>query len=86
LVCPDCGQLAPGYDCAEERRWRHLDTCQFRTVLTAPVPRVQCGAHGVRQIRVPWAEDRSRFTLLFEAFAIRVLREATLGGWPACCA
>jgi transposase len=80
LVCPDCGQGAPGYDRSVERRWRHLDTCQFRTVLAARVPRVQCAQHGVRQIHVPWAEDRSRFTLLFEALAIRVLRETTVSG------
>ena len=24
-------------------------------------------------VRVPWAEDRSRFTIIFEAFSIRVL-------------
>jgi transposase len=82
-VCPDCGAPAPGYDRAEERRWRHLDTCQFRTVLCARVPRVACPAHGVRQIRVAWAEDRSRFTLLFEALALRVLRETTLRGMAA---
>lgn len=80
LACPECGQAVPRYDRAAERRWRHLDTCQFRTVLRARVPRVQCRAHGVRQIRVPWAEDRSRFTQLFEAVAIRVLRETTLTG------
>lgn len=80
LVCPECQQVAPGYDRAEERRWRHLDTCQYRTVLSARVPRVQCPAHGVRQIRVPWAEDHTRFTVLFEAWAIRLLRETTLAG------
>jgi transposase len=26
-----------------------------------------------RMVRVPWAEDRSRFTSMFESFAIRVL-------------
>ncbi|MFQ5891149.1 MAG: ISL3 family transposase [Gemmatimonadota bacterium] len=83
LVCPECGRSAPGYDRAEERRWRHLDTCQFRTIICARIPRVQCGEHGVRQVRVPWAEDRSRFTLLFEALAIRVLRETTVAGLAA---
>jgi transposase len=29
---------------------------------------------------VPWAEGRSRFTALFEAWAIRVLRESTVLG------
>lgn len=60
-----------------ERRWRHLDTCQFKTVLCARVSRVRCGSHGVRTVRVPWAEPQSRFTLLFERLAIAWLREAT---------
>jgi transposase len=34
------------------------------------VPRIKCGEHGVRQVRVPWAEDRSRFTAMFEALVI----------------
>lgn len=80
LSCPECGASSPGYDRGVERRWRHLDTCQYRTVLSARVPRVRCAEHGVRQIRIPWAEERSRFTALFEAFAIRLLRETTLSG------
>ena len=76
FTCPDCGTPAPVYDHAE-RRWRHLDTCQFTTLLVARVPRVQCGAHGVKTVRVPWAEKGSRFTLLFERLAIAWLKEAT---------
>jgi hypothetical protein len=63
-ACPDCEAQAPGHDHAEERVWRHLDTCQYQTFLHARVPRVQCSTHGVRQVRVPWAKARSRFTLL----------------------
>jgi transposase len=74
--CPRCDAAAPGYD-HTERRWRHLDTCQFRTVLCARVPRVRCPIHGVTTVRVPWAEANSRFTLLFERLAIAWLREAT---------
>ena len=74
--CPDCGSTAPVYDHAE-RRWRHLDTCQFTTLIVARVPRVQCGLHGVQTVRVPWAEKGSRFTLLFERLAIAWLKEGT---------
>ncbi len=80
LTCPECGRESPGYDLAEERRWRHLDTMQYRTILHARVPRVECEAHGVRQVAVPWAEPRGRFTALFEAWAIRLLRESTVAG------
>lgn len=76
FTCPDCGTPGPVYDQAE-RRWRHLDTCQFTTLLVARVPRVQCGTHGVKTVRVPWAEKGSRFTLLFERLAIAWLQEAT---------
>lgn len=80
LVCPECQADAPGYDRAEERRWRHLDTMQYRTILVSRVPRVRCAEHGVRQVTVPWAEERSRFTALFESWTIRLLRESTIAG------
>jgi transposase len=75
LACPECGQACPGYD-TQPRRWRHLDTCQFQTILTAEVPRCACPAHGVKQVKVPWAEPGSRFTALFECLAIDWMREA----------
>ena len=46
---------------------------QFKTLLHAAVPRVKCPEHGVKQVSVPWSEKGSRFTLLFERFAIDVL-------------
>jgi len=52
LSCPECGASCGGYD-TRRRRWRHLDTCQLRTVLVAEVPRARCPEHGVRQVRVP---------------------------------
>src|SRR5262249_49352599 len=52
------------------RRWRRLDTMQLTTWIEAEVPRVECGTHGVKQIRVPWAEPGSQFTALFERLAI----------------
>ncbi len=73
--CPECGQEGSLHDHAEERVWRHLDSCQFQTFLHARPPRMNCSEHGVRQVRLPWAEPHSRFTLLFERFAIDVLRQ-----------
>jgi transposase len=75
LSCPECGKPAPGYD-TQPRRWRHLDTCQFETILAADVPRCSCSEHGVKQVRVPWAEPGSRFTALFECLAIDWMQEA----------
>jgi transposase len=69
--------VRPGHDHAEERVWRHLDTCQYQTVLHARVPRVACPTHGVRQVRVPWAEPRSRFTLLLERLVIDLILQCS---------
>lgn len=80
FVCPECSSACGLYDHDEERTWRHLDSCHFETHLHARVPRVKCAEHGVRQARVPWAEARSRFTLLFERFAIDVLLETDVAG------
>ena len=77
--CPECGVVLAGFDHAEERTWRHLDTCQFETHLRAEIPRVQCPTHGVRQVRVPWAEPRSRFTLLMERLIIDLIRQCSTG-------
>ena len=55
------------------RRWRHLDSCQFQTILEAAVPVVECSEHGAQTVQVPWAEGSSRFTMFFERFAVQVL-------------
>ena len=62
LNCPECGQPARRYD-TRQRRWRHLDTCQYRTILAAEMPRVHCERHKVKQVAAPWSESRSRFTV-----------------------
>ena len=74
FTCPLCGSATRVYDRREERLWRHLDSCQFQTFLAACLPRVACPTHGILTASVFWAEPNSRFTLLFEAFAIRVLQ------------
>lgn len=78
--CPECAKDLALYDHAEERSWRHLDSCQCQTHLHARIPRVDCPEHGVRQVGVPWAEPKSRFTLLFERLAIDMLRECGVSG------
>ncbi|ABA89029.2 transposase of ISPca9, ISL3 family [Syntrophotalea carbinolica DSM 2380] len=77
MTCPKCGATVPGYD-TRQRKWRHLDTCQYKTMLVADVPRVQCPEHGVVTVEVPWAEPGSGFTALFEALVIDWLKEATI--------
>lgn len=70
--CPECGCRMRGHG-TERRKWRHLDSCQFKTFLVADVPRVNCPDHGTQTVKVPWSEARGRFTALFERFAIDLM-------------
>ena len=49
---------------------------QFETIIKTRIPRANCSSCGVKTITVPWAGKHSRFTLLFEAFAIEVLKSS----------
>lgn len=77
FTCPKCGAICPGYD-KRVKQWRHLDTMQYQTILEADVPRVSCDTHGVLIVDVPWAEQGSGFTALFEALVIDWLQEASV--------
>lgn len=61
--CAECGRTGGLYDHQPKRRWRHLDTCQLQTILEAEPPRSNCPDHGVRTVKLPWAEPGSRFTV-----------------------
>lgn len=76
-ACPECQRRMHIHEYTE-RRWRHLDSCQFKTIIVCQVPRVQCSEHGSQTVRVPWAEKQGRFTMLFERFAIAVLQECSI--------
>ena len=43
-----------------QRRWRHLDTCQFETVISARVPSVKYADGRVEEVAVPWVERYQR--------------------------
>lgn len=72
--CPLCGKDVPVYDHSDVRRWRHLDFLGFHCYVVASIPRGHCSDHGVKQLVVPWAGSRSRFTRAFEEWAIEVLQ------------
>lgn len=78
FACPQCGTECAVYDHLAERTWRHLDSCQFLTYLHAKPPRITCPEHGIRQASLPWAEEGSRFTHMFEVLAIDMLHAANV--------
>ena len=74
FACPVCGEECPVHD-TREHTWRHMDFFQHEAYLHARVPRVKCPEHGVHQVPVPWAREGSKFTLLFEALLMTLVRE-----------
>lgn len=77
--CAQCQKRMQIHD-YEERRWRHLDSCQFKTIIVSRVPIVRCAEHGTQTVAVPWAEKYTRFTRLFERLAIDVMLECSIRG------
>lgn len=77
FTCPECGAKSPRHD-RKPRKWRHLDTCQLETIIECEIPRVKCETHGIKLVKVPWAEQGSRLTLLFEAIVIKWLEVAPI--------
>ena len=70
FACPECGRSECGAYDTSERTWRHLNFFQYKTLLHARQPRVECPDHGVKTVEVPWAKPGSGFTLLMEAFIL----------------
>jgi transposase len=73
--CPECGAAGCKVHDTESHTWRHLNFFQHEAYLTARVPRVICPEHKVKQVQVPWARERSDFTLLFEALVMALVAE-----------
>ena len=56
-----------------EREWRHLDTCQFETIIKARVPQLKYSDGKVEELAVPWSDRYSRVSVLMEAFVLTLL-------------
>ena len=65
------------------RRWRHLDTCQYQTVVEVEVPRVRSPSGRTMEPEVSWAERFSRVTEPMEAHAVEALQAARSHGAAA---
>jgi transposase len=68
-LCLVCGKPAKLYD-HRIRKLRHLDTCNYKTMLEVRVPRVQCPEHHVQQLELEFAEKHSWYTGMFEMLVI----------------
>jgi hypothetical protein len=53
------------YDSRPARQWRHLDLWQYKTFITASLPRYKTEL-GISSVPVPWADTNERVTILLE--------------------
>lgn len=73
--CPECGKMCSRYDDEEkERVWRHGDVVFFPCYVHCRRPRIKCEEDGTRVVEAPWARKGSRYTLLFESYAMLMMK------------
>lgn len=76
FVCPICGAKTKryGYE-PNERVWRHADCLFYPCYVHCRRPRVLCDKCGVQQISAPFERANSRFTLMFEGYAMLIMAD-----------
>ena len=76
LPCPECGEMCgrAGFE-KTERVWRHGDVMFYPCYVHCRRPRIKCGKHKTKVVDAPWARKSSRFTMLFEGYAMLILAD-----------
>jgi transposase len=79
LLCPKCNGKTSrnGYE-PESRRWRHGDCMFFPCYIICKRPKVLCSKCGSGQVNAPFERKNSRFTLLFEGYAMLILADMSI--------
>ena len=76
LSCKADGSSVSLYDHSAKRTWRHMNIFQHECFIECSLPRVKCLKCGkLTTVKAPWEGKIKGFTLLFEAFALTLLRE-----------
>lgn len=74
IACPKCSSTTDRYGYEDkERVWRHGDCMFYPTYIHCRRPRIKCSHCGVIQINAPFERSNSRFTLMFEGYAMLLL-------------
>ena len=73
--CSECGEPDKRVHDTVEKTWRHLNFFQYKCYIHLRTPRTKCDKCGERLWIPPWGRKQSGFTLLFEAFVMRLAKE-----------
>lgn len=52
---PQTGERCRLYDHVPERKWRYLDTMQYKTYISCRLPRIKTSSGKVKTVQPPWA-------------------------------
>jgi transposase len=76
IACPVCRAQAKrnGYE-PRERVWRYGDVMFYPCLVHCRRPKVLCPNCGSVQVNAPFERKNSRFTLLFEGYAMLILAD-----------
>lgn len=77
IPCPHCGSSDTkryGYE-PTERVWRHGDCFFYPAYVHCRRPRISCPHCGTVQVNAPFERKNSRFTLMFEGYAMLLLAD-----------
>ena len=76
IACPVCGAQTKrnGYE-PQDRVWRHGDCMFYPCYVHCRRPKVLCPHCGSKQVNAPFERKNSRFTLLFEGYAMLILAD-----------
>jgi transposase len=76
IACPKCGAQTKrnGYE-KTDRVWRHGDVMFYPCLIHCRRPKVLCPHCGSVQVNAPFERKNSRFTLLFEGYAMLILAD-----------
>lgn len=74
IACPVCGGPTKrfGYE-KTERVWRHADCLFYPCYVHCRRPKVLCANCGTKQVNAPFERKNSRFTLMYEGYAMMIL-------------
>jgi transposase len=79
ITCPVCGAETKRFGYEKNLRvWRHGDCMFYPCYVYCRRPKVLCPNCGAQQVSAPFERKNSRFTLLFEGYALMLLAEATV--------
>jgi transposase len=76
MACPRCGVETKrnGYE-TKERIWRHGDVMFYPCLVHCRRPKVLCPRCGSVQVNAPYERKNSRYTLLYEGYAMMILAD-----------